>query len=348
MTRSNGRHFEPGRGRVYDDLAAVVGDTPLVRAPRLSEKHGAKGDVLLKLEFLNPLSSVKDRIGVAMIEAGERDGIIGPGTTIVEPTSGNTGIGLAFVCAARGYRCVLTMPETMSIERRKLLALLGAEVVLTPQEEGINGALAKADELTAAIPGAVQPQQFANPANPEIHRRTTALEIWNDTGGNVDVFVSGIGTGGTLTGCVGVLKEKNPALHAVALEPVTSPVLSGGEPGPGNMIQGIGAGFVPDILDTNLIDEVITIHNEDAFRMAREAARVEGLPCGISSGAALVGAFEIAARDEMAGKTIVVVLPSCAERYMSTALFDGLDVAVDVESSTQPVEPHTFAGAAAS
>jgi cysteine synthase len=316
--------FPPGRGRVYDNLAAAIGDTPLVRARRLSERHGAKADVLLKLEFFNPLASVKDRIGVSMIEAGERDGTITEGTTIVEPTSGNTGIGLAFVCAAKGYRCVLTMPETMSIERRKMLALLGAEVVLTPMEEGINGALEKADELTAEIPGAVQPGQFSNPANPEVHRRTTAMEIWNDTGGKVDVLVSGIGTGGTLTGCAEVLKEKNPDFYAVALEPETSPVLSGGEPGPGNMIQGIGAGFIPDILDTDLIDEVIAIKNEDAFQMAREAAKVEGIPCGISSGAALVGAYQVARRDEMEGKTIVVILPSFAERYMSTDLFEGL------------------------
>jgi len=260
------------------------------------------------LEFFNPLASVKDRIGVSMIEAGERDGLIKEGTTIVESTSGNTGIGLAFVCAARGYRCVLTMPETMSIERRKMLALLGAEVVLTPEDEGINGAIKRADELTAEIPGAVQPMQFAaeipgavqpmqfaNPANPEVHRRTTALEIWNDTDGKVDVLVSGVGTGGTITGCAQALRERNPNLHVVALEPATSPVLSGGEPGPGNMIQG-----------------------------ARAAASVEGIPCGISSGAALVGAFKVASRPEMEGKTVVTVLPSFAERYMSTVLFEGL------------------------
>jgi cysteine synthase A len=306
-------------------MAATIGDTPLVRAPRLSEMHGAKADVLLKMEFFNPLSSVKDRIGVSMIEAGERDGTIGPGTVIVEPTSGNTGIGLAFVCAAKGYRCILTMPETMSIERRKMMALLGAELVLTPMEEGINGALNKADELTAEIEGAVQPMQFANPANPDVHRRTTALEIWNDTGGKVDVLISGIGTGGSLTGCASVLKEKNPDLHAVALEPVTSPVLSGGEPGPGNMIQGIGAGFVPEVLDTDLIDEVLTIGNDEAFEMARQAARVEGIPAGISSGAALVGAYRVAARPEMEGKTMVVIMPSSADRYISTDLFAGLE-----------------------
>jgi cysteine synthase A len=321
----NENGFTPGRGRVYDNFAATVGDTPLIRVPRLSQTHGAKADVLCKLEFFNPLASVKDRIGVAMIDAGERDGLIVEGTTIVEPTSGNTGIGLAFVCAARGYRCVLTMPETMSIERRKMLALLGAEVVLTPQDEGINGALKRADELTAEIPGAFQPMQFANPANPEIHRRTTAQEIWNDTDGNVDVLISGVGTGGTVTGCGGALKELNPDLHVVALEPATSPVLSGGEPGPGNMIQGIGAGFVPEILDTDLIDEVIAIENQDAFDMARSAATMEGVPCGISSGAALVGAFSVASRSEMEGKTVVAILPSFAERYMSTPLFEGLD-----------------------
>jgi len=320
----NGNGFVPGRGRVYENMAATIGDTPLVRVPRLSEANGAKADVLCKLEFFNPLGSVKDRIGVAMIEAGERGGLIVEGTTIVEPTSGNTGIGLAFVCASKGYRCVLTMPETMSIERRKMLALLGAEVVLTPEAEGINGALKRADELTAEIPGAFQPMQFSNPANPEIHRRTTAQEIWNDTDGAVDVLISGVGTGGTITGCAGALKALRPDLHAVALEPETSPVLSGGEPGPGNMIQGIGAGFIPDILDTDLIDEVITIANQDALDMARAAATMEGMPCGISSGAALVGAFEVAMRPEMEGKTVVTILPSFAERYMSTALFEGI------------------------
>jgi cysteine synthase A len=318
----NGNGFTPGRGRIYDDIIATIGDTPLVRAPRLSEKHGAKADVLLKLEFFNPLASVKDRIAISMIEAGERDGTIKEGTTIVEPTSGNTGIGLAFVCAARGYRCVLTMPETMSIERRKMMQLLGAEVILTPQEEGINGALNKADELTAEIPGAFQPMQFANPANPDVHRRTTAEEIWNDTGGKIDVLVSGVGTGGTVTGCAQVLKERNPNLHVVALEPEVSPVLSGGEPGPGNAIQGIGAGFIPEVLDTDLIDEVITIGNDEAFAMAREAAILDGIPCGISSGAALIGAFKVAARPEMEGKTVVTVLPSCSDRYMSTPLFE--------------------------
>ncbi|MEJ2203265.1 MAG: cysteine synthase A [Gemmatimonadota bacterium] len=314
----------PGRGRVYDSILDTIGDTPLVRAPRLSTEKGARADVLLKLEFFNPASSVKDRIAIAMIEAGERDGTIAAGTTIVEPTSGNTGIGLAMVCAARGYRCVLTMPETMSVERVKMLRYLGAEVHLTPKEEGINGAFARAESLLQEIPGAVAAGQFVNPANPDVHRRTTAEEIWRDTGGKVDVMISGVGTGGTLTGCGSVLKSRNPALHMVAVEPDLSPVLSGGEPGPGNMIQGIGAGFIPEVLDTDLIDEVVTVSNDAAFEMTRLAARLEGIPCGISSGAAMVAAYEVAARPEMEGKTMVVVLPSFAERYISTPLFEGV------------------------
>jgi cysteine synthase A len=314
----------PGRGRVYDDITQTIGDTPLVRAPRLSARHGARADVLLKLEFFNPIASVKDRIGVSMIEAMERDGRINPGTTIVEPTSGNTGIALAFVCAAKGYRCVLTMPETMSIERRRMLALLGAEVHLTPKEQGINGALEKARQLLEEIPGSVQPMQFENAANPEVHRRTTAEEIWNDTAGNVDVIVSGVGTGGTLTGCAEVIKPRKPTLHMVAVEPEVSPVLSGGAPGPGNMIQGIGAGFIPVILNTEMIDEVITVANDAAIAMAREMARLDGIPGGISSGAALVAAYRVAARPEMQDRTVVVIIPSFAERYISTALFEGL------------------------
>ncbi|HZD03857.1 MAG TPA: cysteine synthase A [Longimicrobiales bacterium] len=313
----------PGRGRIYDDITRTIGDTPLVRAPKLSAEQGALADVLLKLEFFNPVSSVKDRIAVSMIEAMEADGRIGPGTTIVEPTSGNTGIGLAFVCAARGYRCILTMPETMSIERRKMMAFLGAELVLTPADQGINGALDKADELLREIPASVKPDQFANPANPDVHRRTTAEEIWNDTGGRLDVLVSGVGTGGTLTGCAEVLKPRLPDLRVVAVEPATSPVLSGGEPGPGNMIQGIGAGFVPDVLRTELIDEVITVVNEDAFEMSRALARLDGIPAGISSGAALVAAYEVARRPEMEGRTVVAVMPSGAERYITTVLFEG-------------------------
>ncbi|HUG01315.1 MAG TPA: cysteine synthase A [Longimicrobiales bacterium] len=316
--------FTPGRGRVFDSITDTIGDTPLIRAPKLSAGHGARADVLLKLEFFNPIASVKDRIGVSMIDALERDGRITADSVIVEPTSGNTGIALAFVCAARGYRCVLTMPETMSIERRKMLALLGAELHLTPKEEGINGALRKADELLQEIPGAVMPMQFDNPANPDIHRRTTALEIWNDTGGNVDVLVSGVGTGGTLTGCAQVLKERNPAFRTVAVEPATSPVLSGGEPGPGNMIQGIGAGFVPAILDTDLIDEVQVVGNEEAIEMTRRAAREDGIPMGISGGAALVATYRVAARPELEGRTVVTIIPSFAERYISTALFEGV------------------------
>lgn len=314
----------PGHGRIYDSITQTIGNTPLVRAPKLSAAHGAGADVLLKLESFNPIASVKDRIAVAMIEAMEADGRIKEGSVIVEPTSGNTGIGLAFVCAAKGYRCVLTMPESMSIERKKMMALLGAELVLTPKEEGINGTLARAEELLNEIPGAVSPMQFENAANPEIHRRTTAEEIWNDTDGDVDVLITGVGTGGTLTGCASVLKKRNPNFHVVAVEPATSPILSGGEPGPGNMIQGIGAGFVPEVLDTDYIDEAIAVENETAFAMAREAAKSEGIPIGISGGAALVAAYEVAKRPEMKGKRIVVIIPSFAERYISTPLFEGL------------------------
>jgi cysteine synthase A len=289
----------------------------------MAKAHGAKADVVLKLEFFNPIGSVKDRIGVSMIEAMEAEGKIGPGSVIVEPTSGNTGIALAFVCAARGYRLILTMPESMSIERRKLLAFLGAEIELTPREQGMKGAIAKAEELLASIPGAVMPGQFTNPANPEIHRRTTAEEIWVDTDGKVDCIISGVGTGGTLTGCGQVLKPRRPGLHMVAVEPEASPVLSGGDPGL-HPIQGIGAGFIPEILDTTQIDEVVTVSHVRAMELARELARVEGIPGGISSGAALAGAFEVAGRAEMAGKLMVVIIPSFAERYISTVLFDGL------------------------
>ena len=313
----------PGRGRIYDSFADTIGDTPLVRVPRLKEKHGVRADILLKCEFFNPMSSVKDRIGVAMIQAMEDQGLIGPDSVLVEPTSGNTGIALAFVAAARGYRCILTMPESMSAERVKMMRHLGAEIVLTPKEEGINGAFKAADRLLEEIEGAVQPGQFVNPANPEIHRRTTAEEIWRDTGGCVDVFIAGVGTGGTITGVSEVLKQRNPALHSIALEPTVSPVLSGGQAGPGNMIQGIGAGFVPDILNMEVVDEVIRIENEDALAMAREAARVEGLACGISAGAAIWAALQVAKRDGMDEKTIVAILPSFAERYISTPLFEG-------------------------
>ncbi len=315
---------KPGRGRIYNSITETIGDTPLVRMTRLPKQAGVKADILLKLEFFNPISSVKDRIGVSMIEAMERQGLITPGkTTLVEPTSGNTGIALAFVAAAKGYKLILVMPETMSIERRKMLALLGAQVVLTEGPKGMKGAIAKAQEIVAATPGAIIPQQFENPANPDIHRRTTAEEIWNDTDGKVDVVISGVGTGGTITGVGQVLKARKPSVKMIALEPEDSPVLSGGQPGP-HKIQGLGAGFVPAILDRKVIDEVITISNETAFEMARRMAREEGIPVGISSGAAVAAALEVGARPEMAGKTIVTIIPSFAERYLSTALFEGL------------------------
>eukprot|EP00873_Tetraselmis_striata_P025008 jgi/Tetstr1/445272/TSEL_033070.t1 len=315
----------PGRGRIYASITETIGDTPLVRLDRLAEDAGVKAEILGKLEFFNPISSVKDRIGVAMIEALEARGTIAPGkTTLVEPTSGNTGIALAFVAAAKGYRLILVMPETMSIERRKMLKLLGAELELTEGPKGMKGAIARAEELVSEIDGAVMPQQFDNPANPEIHRKTTAEEIWNDTGGKIDAFVSGIGTGGTITGVSEVLKARKPDLHVVAVEPTDSPILSGGTPGP-HKIQGIGAGFVPSVLNTEVYDEVVQISNDEAFEMARKAARIEGLPVGISSGAAIAAALKLGARGEMAGKRIVVIIPSFAERYLSTALFDGLE-----------------------
>ncbi len=313
-----------GRGRIYDCITDTIGNTPLVRLKRLPQQAGAKADILVKLEFFNPLASVKDRIGVAMIEAMEAQGKIKPGkSTLVEPTSGNTGIALAFVAAAKGYRLVLVMPESMSIERRKMLALLGAELVLTEAAKGMKGAIAKAQEIVAATPGAVMPQQFENPANPDIHRRTTALEIWNDTNGLVDAVISGVGTGGTITGVGEVLKAKKPNLRMVAIEPEDSAVLSGGQPGP-HKIQGLGAGFIPAILDRKVIDEVITISNETAFETARKVARLEGIPVGISSGAAIAGALEVGGRPGMEGKTVVAIIPSFAERYLSTALFEGL------------------------
>jgi cysteine synthase A len=312
------------RGHIYDSIIDTIGNTPLVRLAKLKEATGCQADLVGKLEFFNPLASVKDRIGVAMIEALERDGRIKPGDTMVEPTSGNTGIALAFVAAAKGYRLILTMPETMSVERRRMLAFLGAEIVLTEGPKGMKGAIAKANELAGEIPGAVIPQQFENPANPEIHRQTTAEEIWRDSDGAVDAVVSGIGTGGTITGCGQVLKERKPSVQMIAVEPADSPILSGGDPGP-HKIQGIGAGFVPGILDRDVIDEIVTVTNDDAFAMARKLASLEGIAGGISTGAALQAAVDVGARPEMAGKMIVVIVPSFSERYLSTALFEGLD-----------------------
>ena len=314
---------KPGRGRVYDSITETIGDTPLVRLARLPQLRDTKATILAKLEFFNPIASVKDRIGVAMVDAMEEAGVLHPDTVLVEPTSGNTGIALAFVAAARGLRLILVMPESMSVERRKMLALLGAELVLTPAPLGMKGAVARAEELLRELPRAVMPQQFKNKANPAVHRRTTAEEIWNDTKGAVDVVVSGVGTGGTITGIGQVLKPRKAGLRMVAVEPEDSPVLSGGQPGP-HKIQGIGAGFVPEVLDRSVIDEVVTVGNQTAFDTARALARYEGIPGGISSGAAVAAALEIGARTDMAGKTIVVIVPSFAERYLSTALFEGL------------------------
>ncbi|KAA0592191.1 cysteine synthase A [Azospirillum lipoferum] len=313
------------RGKIYDSILDTIGATPLVRLDRLAAEAGVKAQIIGKLEFFNPLASVKDRIGRAMIEAAEAAGTIAPGrTTLVEPTSGNTGIALAFVAAAKGYKLILTMPESMSVERRKMLKLLGAELVLTPAAEGMKGAIRKAEEILAADPNAYLLQQFKNTANPAVHRATTAEEIWKDTDGQVDFLISGVGTGGTLTGTAEVLKGRKPSFKAVAVEPEDSPVLSGGMPGP-HKIQGIGAGFVPDILKKELIDEVVRISNQRAFETARAVARLEGVPVGISSGAALAAALEVGARPENEGKQIVVILPSFAERYLSTALFEGLE-----------------------
>jgi cysteine synthase A len=318
------RHKRSGRGKIYDSIIDTIGDTPLVRLPNLTRELKPKGEVVAKLEFFNPLGSVKDRIGVAMIEALELKGVITPGTsTIIEPTSGNTGIALAFVAASKGYPLILVMPDSMSLERRKMLVLLGARLELTPAEKGMRGAVGRAQELLAEIPGSVMPQQFENAANPAIHKVTTAEEIWNDTDGKVDAIVSGVGTGGTITGVGQALKARKPSLKMVAVEPETSAVLSGGPPGP-HKIQGIGAGFVPGILDRNVIDEIVTVTNDESIEMARKVARVDGIPVGISSGAAISAAFRLAATDEYAGKLIVAIIPSFAERYLSTVLFDGL------------------------
>jgi cysteine synthase A len=319
MTQANGF-----RGRIYDDITQTIGDTPLVRLRRVV--GDAKATVVGKLENFNPLWSVKDRIGVAMIDAGEREGKINKNTTVIEPTSGNTGIGLAFTCAARGYRLVVTMPETMSLERRRLLKAFGAEVVLTPGDKGMNGAIAKAEELLRDTPNSFMPQQFKNPANPEVHRTTTAEEIWRDTDGKADIIVSGVGTGGTITGVAEVIKKRKPSFKAIAVEPTASPVISqrkeGQELKPGrHKIQGLGAGFIPSILNVDIIDEVIKVDDEDAFKMARRLAREEGMLCGISCGAAAHAAVQVAHRPENAGKLIVVVLPDLGERYLSTPLF---------------------------
>jgi len=305
--------------RIYSDITQTVGNTPLVRLNRVTA--GMDAEVAVKLESFNPLSSIKDRIGVSMINAAQREGKIGKDSTIIEPTSGNTGIGLAFVCAARSYRLVLTMPETMSLERRNLLKALGAELVLTPGPDGMEGAIRKAEELQGEIPNSFIPQQFQNPANPEIHRQTTAEEIWNDTDGRVDIVIAGVGTGGTITGVSQVLKSRKPELKAIAVEPAQSPVLSGGKPGP-HKIQGIGAGFVPEVLELDLVDEVVRVDQMDAATMARRLAREEGIFVGISSGAATFAALQVAGRPENAGKLIVAILPDTGERYLSTGLFE--------------------------
>jgi cysteine synthase A len=315
---------QPFRGKIYDDITQTIGHTPLIRLRRVTD--GARAEVVVKPESFNPLWSVKDRIGVSMIEAAERDGKIRTGTTVIEPTSGNTGIGLAFTCAAKGYRLIVTMPETMSLERRRLLKAFGAEVVLTPGDKGMAGAIAKAEELLRSIPDSYMPQQFENPANPEIHRRTTAEEIWNDTGGRVDILISGVGTGGTITGVSEVVKKRKPSFKAVAVEPVTSPVITqkmqGQELKPGrHRIQGIGAGFIPRVLNMEMVDEVIQVKDDDAFETSRRMAREEGMLCGISSGAAVWAAVQVARRPDNAGKLIVVVLPDLGERYLSTPLY---------------------------
>jgi cysteine synthase len=313
----------PLRGRIYDSIAETIGNTPLVRIPNILAEEGITADVALKLEFFNPIASVKDRIGANMIVEMEKAGVLKPGGTLVEPTSGNTGIGLAFVAAARGYKLILTMPESVSIERRKMLAFLGAELELTPREKGMNGAIARANEILAATPGSVMPNQFGNPSNPAIHRRTTAEEIWYDTAGEVDAIISGVGTGGTLTGIAQALKPRRPGLKMIAVEPAASPVLSGGAPGP-HPIQGLGAGFIPEVLNTEAIDEVIQVTNEESLANARRLGRTEGIPGGISSGAALAAALKVAKRPDYANKRIVVIIPSFAERYITTVLFEGV------------------------
>jgi len=313
----------PGRGRVFDSIVDAIGDTPIVRLRRLPQAQGVKATILAKLEYFSPATSVKDRIGAAMIVAMERAGLIDPDTVLIEPTSGNTGIALAYVAASRGYRLKLVMPESMSIERRKMLSFLGAEIVLTPASQGMKGAIATAEDLIRTTPNSAMPQQFRNLANPEVHRRTTAEEIWNDTGGKIDIFVAGVGTGGTVTGVGQVLKSRKPELKVVAVEPAESAVLSGGQHSP-HKIQGIGAGFVPEILDRAVIDEIVRVDSERAITTSRALARSEGIAGGISSGAAIGAALEIGQRPESAGKVIVAIVPSFAERYLSTALFEGI------------------------
>ncbi len=312
-----------GRGKVYNNIIETIGDTPMVKLNRIAKEAKCVANIYAKLEFFNPLASVKDRLAISMIEVAEAEGKIKSDSVLVEPTSGNTGIALAFVCAARGYKLILTMPESMSIERRKMLKILGAELELTPAARGMRGAIERAEEILRENPKAVMLQQFKNPANPLIHRNTTAEEIWNDTGGKVDVIISGVGTGGTITGCAQVLKPRKPSIKIIAVEPEDSPVLSGGQPGP-HKIQGIGAGFIPDVLDRSLIDEVITIGNQTAFVTARQTSKLEGIPVGISSGATIAAALEVGARSEMKGKVIVTIVASFAERYLSTDLFNEL------------------------
>lgn len=318
---ANGSYATEGRGKVYNSIVETIGDTPLVRLNKSAADAGAVAEVYAKLEFFNPLSSIKDRLALSMIEEAEKAGKIKAGTVLVEPTSGNTGIALAFIAASKGYKLILTMPESMSLERRNMLKILGAELQLTEAAKGMKGAIAKAEEIVASNPNAIMLQQFTNSDNPLIHRNTTANEIWNDTNGEVDIFVTGVGTGGTLTGTAEVLKAKKPSVKIIAVEPEDSPVLSGGQPGP-HKIQGIGAGFVPTILKTDLIDEIITVGNETSFKTARAVAKADGIPLGISSGATVAAALEVAARPENKGKKIVVICASSAERYISTALFD--------------------------
>ncbi len=319
----NVKYTTKGRGKVYESIVDTVGDTPLVKLNRLAKEAGCVADIYVKCEFFNPLASVKDRLALGMIEDAEASGKLKKDSVLVEPTSGNTGIALAFICAQRGYKLILTMPESMSVERRKMLKILGAELELTPAAKGMRGAIEKAEEILASNPKAVMLQQFKNPANPAIHRNTTAEEIWNDTNGKVDAFISGVGTGGTIEGVAEVLKARKPSVKIIAVEPEDSPVLSGGQPGP-HKIQGIGAGFIPDVLDKKMLDEVVTIGNQTAFEVARKMARMEGIPCGISSGATVAAALEVGARPDMKGKLIVVILASFAERYLSTDLFNEL------------------------